>query len=93
MNAQLSQGVADKVAPANVKDQEGASGQQRLQGEKHEDVLQVGPVDRHLERHVQERSYHSELTCEWGQQPALPLDRGQVGPRLTAAPSWSLFSS
>lgn len=48
MNAQLSQGISNKVVPANVKDQEGASGQQRLQGEKHEDVLQAGSIDRHL---------------------------------------------
>lgn len=76
MNAQLSQGISNKAAPANMKDQEGASGQQRLQGEKHEDILQVGPVDRHLEQHIQERSYHSECTCERGRQPALPLDQG-----------------
>lgn len=49
MNAQLSQGISDEVVPANVKNQEGASGQQRLQGEKHEDILQVGSIDCHLE--------------------------------------------
>lgn len=49
MDAQLSQGVSNKVVPADMKDQEGASGQQRLQGEKHEDILQVGSVDCHLE--------------------------------------------
>lgn len=49
MDAQLSQGISNKVVPADMKDQEGASGQQRLQGEKHEDILQVGSVDCHLE--------------------------------------------
>lgn len=53
MDAQLSQGVSNKVVPADMKDQEGASGQQRLQGEKHEDILQVGSVDCHLEQNNQ----------------------------------------
>lgn len=57
MNAQLSQRISNKVAPANVKDEEGASGQQRLQGEKHENILQVGSIDCYLEWHS-----HSTVT-------------------------------
>lgn len=76
MDAQLSQGVPNKVVPAHVKDQEGASGQQRLQGEKHEDILQVGPVDRHLQQRSRELGYPSERTCAWGQQPAVPATQG-----------------
>jgi hypothetical protein len=49
VNAQLSQGISNKVVPTDMEDQEGASGQQRLQGKKHEDILQVGSIDCHLQ--------------------------------------------
>ncbi|KAL0595898.1 hypothetical protein AAY473_033845, partial [Plecturocebus cupreus] len=56
-------GISNKVVPANVKDQEGASGQQRLQGEKHEDILQVGSIDSHLEWHSHEHHYSEHTQC------------------------------
>lgn len=74
MNAQLSQGISNQVISTNMKNQKGASGQQRLQGEKHEDVLQVGSIDRHLEQHIPKHSYSTQHIPGSRDQPAVVQD-------------------